>query len=113
MGKPEIIGYRADPDNWSAPRLPEMTFDPDGMWVDGPAGVRELIEDEDAFYRYHGYKRAYKPREFRAEWRHGGYRVHCKTCGTSSLYAGYLPLDAVRDHAESDRHYSASWDTTW
>ena len=108
MGKPEIIGYRADPDNWSAPRLPEMTFDPDGMWVDGPAGVRELIEDEDAFYRYHGYKRVYKPRNFSAHPRNnGGHYVHCKTCGGTS-WTVLLPHDYAVMHAKSGK-CPATW----
>jgi hypothetical protein len=109
VGKPEIIGYQSDPLNWSAPRLPDMTFDLDGFWIDGPTGVRELVKDVDGFMRYHGMKRVYKPREFRADRiGNGNYGLYCKTCG---IYAetGLLPHDAAELHAENHRHYSASW----
>jgi hypothetical protein len=105
VGKPEIIGYQADPGNWSAPRLPEMTFDPDGVWVSGETGVRELVEDVDGFMRYHGYKRVYKPRNFRATARFGGYRFHCKECDTTTLTSGYLPHDFAELHAKQDHNW--------
>jgi hypothetical protein len=119
VGKPEIIGYRADPDNWSAPELPEMTIDSEGFQVpcisigyDGKPfeDTRYLGEDEiDGYMRHHGYKRVYKPRNFRADSiGNGDYGLYCKTCG---IYAetGLLPHDAAKLHAERKHHYSLYW----
>jgi hypothetical protein len=111
MGKPETIGYQNDPDNWSAPRLPDMAIDSDGFWIERPGGVREPVEDVDGFMRYHGYKRVYKPRNFRAVRETSGYHVYCKTCDDTS-WTGIPPHDYAVWHTSryhTARHYSASW----
>jgi hypothetical protein len=120
MGKPEIIGYQNDPDNWDTPELPEMTFDVDGVsipwWeIDDRTGMpfkttRRIEPDAlDGFMRHHGMKRVYKPREFRADAiGNGNYGLYCKTCG---IYAetGLLPHDAAKLHADSNHHHRPSW----
>jgi len=100
VGKPEIIGYQHNPDNWSAPRLPDMTIDSDGFWVERPGGVRRLVEDVDGFMRYHGYKRVYKPRENRAKPYRNGYRGYCKTCDITWYTDNQLPHDYAITHAQ-------------
>jgi hypothetical protein len=103
MGKPEIMGYQTDPANWSAPPMPAIAIDSDGAWMESLSGMRTPIEDVDAFYRYHGWKRVYKPREFRASPRDSGYEIKCNTCGTVSWAIGYrqLPHDWAVTHARS------------
>jgi len=110
MGKPEIIGYQADPLNWSAPSLPSISIDADGLWVERNGTRRHLPpESVDEFYLRHGYKRVYKPREFHAKPAYGGYRIHCRTCDTTTLTSGYLPHDSAKMHAEREHHYSTTW----
>jgi hypothetical protein len=109
MGKPEIIGYQNDPNNWSAPRLPDMAIDSDGFWIERPGGVRRLVEDVDGFMRHHGYKRVYKPREFHAvPGGYGEYYVYCKTCPTH-FATTLLPHDAAKLHTKVKHHHSAEW----
>lgn len=119
MGKPEIIGWTSDPDNWSAPQLPEMTFDSNGVSIpcigiddhgDPYETTRYLGEDElDGFMRHHGYKRVYKPRNFRAKRRSDGYSVYCGVCNDSAYTDRHLPHDFAKIHAEKMRHYSTGW----
>jgi hypothetical protein len=121
MGKPEIIGYQTDPDNWSAPRMPDITYDSDGIQIpcisigyDGKPyeDTRYLGEDEiDGFMRHHGMKRVYKPREFHAgsAGEDGSYRVHCKTCAIDFIAVNMLPHDAAKLHVESGHQSGISW----
>jgi hypothetical protein len=119
MGKPEIIGYQTDHERmWSTLPMPNLTYDSEGVYVSdtkiGFGGMscehrRYLDADEfDALMRHHGMKRVYKPREFHAAWRHGGYRLICRTCGTEYKTA-LPPHDASKLHAERNHHYSTSW----
>lgn len=109
MGKPEIIGYQSDPNNWSAPPMPSIAIDPDGLWVERPGSRRYVPPDEvDNLYRSHGWKRVYKPRKFHADViGNGNYGLFCKFCG---IYAEteLLPHDAAKLHAERYHHYSTS-----
>jgi len=111
MGKPEIIGYQADPLNWSAPTLPDIAIDSDGLWVERPGSRRYIPpEDVDALYRSHGWKRVYKPREFHARAvDNGGYLMHCKTCGADFAAGDMLPHDVAKLHAETNHHHSVYW----
>jgi hypothetical protein len=124
MGKPEIIGYQIDPERrWSVPRMPDITYDSDGIQIpcigidnhgEPFETTRYLGDDEiDGFMRHHGMKRVYKPREFRAKPAYGGYRIHCKTCGTTTLTSGYLPHDSARMHAEREHRQPTDWPLAW
>jgi hypothetical protein len=110
MGKPEIIGYQHDPDNWSAPQLPEMTFAGGEIWVyRGGTPVRRIEPHElDGFMRYHGYKRVYRERQFHAWPAFGGYRLRCKECDRTGLIGGdVLPHDYASKHQCTPRYGTA------
>jgi hypothetical protein len=110
MGKPEIIGYEPDPDRyWSSPSQPEMTFDSDGISIpwqyigsDGRPfeAPRYLTNTEvDQLMRECGMKRVYKERRMKAYAAHGGYRLYCKNCMTTTLTnAEKLPHDTAIAH---------------
>lgn len=105
MGKPEIIGYQQAGD-----RLiphPDMR----DTWVNhrnGHIHTSLKCESMDLLLLSQGWKRVYKPREFHAAWRHDGYRLTCKSCGTDYRTA-LLPHDASKLHAERNHHSSTSW----
>jgi hypothetical protein len=109
MGKPKIIGYESDPNNWHAPRLPELTFDSEGMsipwvWHDSqgrPVEVQHYLtpkESHELMIRC-GLKPVYAERPFRAVPAFGGWRLYCKWCDTTTLLGGdLLPHDAAEVH---------------
>jgi len=107
VGKPEIIGYLGA----DGTEITKSTHVRDG-WVDEKHGIlwsAGSIRGTDALLRGLGCKRVYKPREFHAKPAHGGYRILCKTCGTTTLTAGYLPHDSAKMHAEREHHHSTTW----
>lgn len=111
-GKPVIEGYETDPDQyWTAPRMPELKYDSDGLWewatlisFEGqPYEDWRLIEPEriDEFMRHRGMKRVYRPRKFHAvqvKDEPDAYRIRCKKCDTTTLAVGSLPHDVARRH---------------
>lgn len=76
MGKPQIIGYKDE--------------------YTGPPGFTLGLGDSSAFVRR---RPIYAPRNFHATPAHGGYRVHCRMCGKTTLTGGsLLPHDTAERH---------------
>lgn len=109
MGKPKIIGYQTNHElTYSTPNLPEMTYDSDGIsipwtYLDGDGrpfeAPRYLTNRElDQMMRECGMKPLYEERPFRAWPAHGGYRVYCKRCKTTTLTGGCSPHDTASAH---------------
>jgi hypothetical protein len=116
MGKPEIIGYQTDPnatrEEQEHAELYEYGIDGGELYLRrNGSDVKHYkqSEDWDVWMRWLGMKRVYKPREFHAKPAHGGYRILCKTCGTTTLTSGYLPHDSAKMHAEREHHHSTTW----
>jgi hypothetical protein len=109
MGKPKIIGYQTNHGlPYPTPNLPEMTYDSDGISIPwqyiGNDGMpfeapRYLTNTElDQLMRECGMKPVYAERPYRAWPAHGGYRVYCKRCKTTTLTGGCFPHDTASAH---------------
>jgi hypothetical protein len=109
MGRPEVIGYRHEDGHV----LTKSACVRDG-WSDERHGVlwaAGSLRSTDALVRERGFRPVYKPREFHASPRSGGYEIKCHTCGTTSWAIGYLqlPHDWATTHARNEHHYSVYW----
>lgn len=110
MGKPKIIGYKTNHAlTYGTPRLPDMTFDSDGIsipwsYIDNHGNrfeaPRYLTDTEvDQMMRECGMKRIYEERPFRAWPAFGGYQTYCKRCKTTThTGTDHLPHDVATRH---------------
>jgi hypothetical protein len=116
VGKPEIIGWTSDPDATEEERqhaaLYEYGIDGEELYLRrNGSNVKHYkqSEDWDVWMRWLGMKRVYKPRNFRATPRSGGYLVYCEVCKINAYTDRHLPHDFAKIHAEKMHHYSTEW----